>query len=47
MGTELNYPNVLYTERDLYHNSAAESSLLTGKTALLVKNSFFFFKDDR
>ena len=27
---------------DLYHNSAAESLLFTGKTALLMKNLFFF-----
>ena len=45
-GTELNYPYLLYNERVnfskfFYHNSAAESLLFTGKTALLLKNSFF------
>ena len=30
--------------RFIYHNSVAESLLFTGKTALLMKNSFFFSK---
>ena len=30
--------------RFIYHNSAAEGLLFTGKTALLMKNSFFFSK---
>ena len=33
-----------YFFQDLHHNSAAESLFFTGKTALLMKNSFFFSK---
>ena len=44
---ELNYPYLLYNERVnlskiyIIYNSAAESLLFTGKTALLMKNLFF------
>ena len=41
--TELNYPYLLYNERVNFSKIYIISLFLTGKMALLMKNSLFFF----